>query len=122
MVAVLDVKSFSHLFDTSLVHKKDVLVGYFMPSTSFTGGVRVLPLDTAEPLHSSAKRLVIDMLHRSAQLWEVEFLKEVDVMFDSVEGKMGSHGKASFLGPLRVAFSASCVGACSEQTRRRGRG
>lgn len=110
VVAVLDVKSFSQLFDTSLVDKKDVLVGDFMPSTSFTGGVRVLTyLDTAEPLHSSAKRLVIDMLHRSARLWEVEFLKEVDVMFDSVEGKVGSHGKASFLGPLKgCLFSFLC--------------
>lgn len=93
-----------------LRNKKDVLVGHFMPSTSLTGSIRVLPyLGTAVHLHSSKKRLVIDTLHRSAQLWEAEFLKEVDVMFNSVEGKVGSHGMASFMGPLQdCLFSFLC--------------
>lgn len=53
VVAVLDVKSFSHLFDMELVEKANVLVGDFMPSVNFTGGLRVCPyLDTAETKHT----------------------------------------------------------------------
>lgn len=53
VVAVLDVKSFSHLFDMEIVDKKNVLVGDFMPSVSFTGDLRVCAyLDTSEPQHS----------------------------------------------------------------------
>lgn len=53
VVAVLDVESFSHLFDMDLVDKKNVLVGDFMPSLSFTGDMRVgIYLDTTEPKHS----------------------------------------------------------------------
>nr|GFB70026.1 fatty acid hydroperoxide lyase, chloroplastic [Tanacetum cinerariifolium] len=52
VVAVLDVKSFSHLFDMELVDKKNILVGDFMPSTKFTGDRRVCAyLDTTEPQH-----------------------------------------------------------------------
>lgn len=53
VIAVLDCKSFSHLFDMELVEKKNILIGDFMPSTSFTGDVRVCAyLDTSEPKHS----------------------------------------------------------------------
>ncbi|KAK4484352.1 hypothetical protein RD792_006929 [Penstemon davidsonii] len=55
VVAVLDVKSFSHLFDMEIVEKANVLVGDFMPSVKFTGGVRVCAyLDTSEDKHSKA--------------------------------------------------------------------
>lgn len=53
VVAVLDCKSFSHMFDMDLVEKKNVLVGDFMPSVKFTGDIRVgAYLDTSEPQHS----------------------------------------------------------------------
>ncbi|KAK7839401.1 fatty acid hydroperoxide lyase [Quercus suber] len=53
VVAVLDTKSFAHLFDMDLVDKRDVLVGDFMPSVKFTGDIRVCAyLDTSEPQHS----------------------------------------------------------------------
>lgn len=53
MIAVLDCKAFAHLFDMDLVEKKNILIGDFMPSTSFTGNMRVgVYLDTTEPLHS----------------------------------------------------------------------
>lgn len=53
VVAVLDTKSFAHLFDMELVDKRDVLVGDFMPSVKFTGDIRVCAyLDTSEPQHS----------------------------------------------------------------------
>ncbi|EYU34035.1 hypothetical protein MIMGU_mgv11b021062mg [Erythranthe guttata] len=50
VVAVLDVESFSHLFDMDIVEKANVLVGDFMPHVSFTAGLRVCAyLDTSEP-------------------------------------------------------------------------
>lgn len=53
VVAVLDVKSFSHLFDMEVVEKANVLVGDFMPSVNFTGGIRVCAyLDTSETKHT----------------------------------------------------------------------
>lgn len=53
IIALLDCKSFSHLFDMDLVDKKDVLVGDFVPSVAFTGNIRVgVYQDTSEPQHS----------------------------------------------------------------------
>ncbi|KAF3591002.1 hypothetical protein DY000_02026573 [Brassica cretica] len=53
IVAVLDVKSFSYLFDMDLVDKRDVLIGDFRPSLDFYGGIRVgVYLDTTEPKHA----------------------------------------------------------------------
>ncbi|KAL4582808.1 hypothetical protein LXL04_007368 [Taraxacum kok-saghyz] len=52
VVAVLDCKSFAHMFDMELVDKKNILVCDFMPSTKFTGDRRVCAyLDTTEPQH-----------------------------------------------------------------------
>lgn len=60
VIAVLDVKSFSYLFDMELVDKANVLVGDFMPSTSFTGDLRVCAyLDTSEPKHAQVIHLYI---------------------------------------------------------------
>lgn len=56
IVAVLDVKSFSHLFDMDLVDKRDVLIGDFRPSLEFYGGVRCgVYLDTTEPKHAKVR-------------------------------------------------------------------
>lgn len=53
VIAVLDVESFSHLFDMEIVEKRNVLVGDFMPSVKFTGDLRVCAyLDTSEPKHA----------------------------------------------------------------------
>jgi hydroperoxide lyase len=53
VVAVLDCKSFAHLFDMDLVEKKNCLVGDFMPSVKFTGDLRTCAyLDTSEPQHA----------------------------------------------------------------------
>ncbi|KAL0443995.1 UNVERIFIED_CONTAM: Fatty acid hydroperoxide lyase, chloroplastic [Sesamum latifolium] len=53
VVAVLDVKSFGHLFEMEVVEKANSLVGDFMPSVNYTGGLRVCAyLDTSEPKHS----------------------------------------------------------------------
>ncbi|KAA0040226.1 fatty acid hydroperoxide lyase [Cucumis melo var. makuwa] len=56
VIAVLDCKSFAHLFDMEIVEKKNVLVGDFMPSISFTGNMRVCAyLDTSESQHSKVR-------------------------------------------------------------------
>ena len=56
VVALLDCKSFSHLFDMELVEKKNVLVGDFMPSIAFTGNMRVgVYQDISEPQHSKVR-------------------------------------------------------------------
>jgi hydroperoxide lyase len=53
IIAVLDCKSFSHLFDMDLVDKKDILVGDFVPSVQFTGNIRVgVYQDVSEPQHA----------------------------------------------------------------------
>ncbi|XP_037491479.1 linolenate hydroperoxide lyase, chloroplastic-like [Jatropha curcas] len=55
VVAVLDCKSFSHLFDMEVVEKKNVLVGDFMPSLKFTGNIRTsVYLDPSEPEHGKS--------------------------------------------------------------------
>ncbi|KAK4398050.1 Fatty acid hydroperoxide lyase, chloroplastic [Sesamum angolense] len=56
VVAVLDVKSFGHLFEMEVVEKSNSLVGDFMPSVNYTGGLRVCAyLDTSEPKHSQVR-------------------------------------------------------------------
>ncbi|KAJ8424908.1 hypothetical protein Cgig2_007633 [Carnegiea gigantea] len=53
VIALLDCQSFSHLFDMEVVDKKNILVGDFMPSVKFTGGVRVCAyLDPTEEDHA----------------------------------------------------------------------
>lgn len=59
VIAVLDVRSFSHLFDMEVVEKANVLVGDWMPSTNYTGGFRVCAyLDTSETKHTQVILLV----------------------------------------------------------------
>lgn len=102
VIAVLDVKSFSHLFDLEIVEKKDVLVGSFVPSTRFTGDVRVgVYLDTAEPKHSEVKNLTMELLQRGSKVWQSELLSNLDKMWDMVEATVAEKGKATYLGPLQ---------------------
>ncbi|XP_077229209.1 hydroperoxide lyase 1 [Tasmannia lanceolata] len=102
VVAVLDCNSFSTLFDMTLVEKKNVLVGDFMPSVKYTGNIRVLAyLDPSEPQHSSVKSFAINILKRSSDVWVSEFVKSVNAMFDTVEKGVTSDGSSSFLVPLQ---------------------
>ncbi|KAJ9560939.1 hypothetical protein OSB04_006099 [Centaurea solstitialis] len=70
VIAVLDCKSFAHMFDMEIIEKKNILVGDFMPSTKFTGDRRVCTyLDPSEPQHTqllvymlvNKKRLCLDL-------------------------------------------------------------
>ncbi|KAL1555501.1 fatty acid hydroperoxide lyase, chloroplastic-like [Salvia divinorum] len=105
VVAVLDVKSFRHLFDTELVEKTNVLVGDFMPSVNYTGGIRVCAyLDTAEAKHGQIKSFAIDILKRSSSRWVSSMVTNLDATWDSLESQLaaaGDGGSASYILPLQ---------------------
>ncbi|RZC46182.1 hypothetical protein C5167_039126 [Papaver somniferum] len=102
MIAVLDCKAFAHLFDMDLVEKKNILIGDFMPSTSFTGNMRVgVYLDTTEPLHSQVKSFAAHILKRSSSVWVSEFISNLDIMWGTIEKEVKSNGSSSFLFPLQ---------------------
>ncbi|KAL8474280.1 hypothetical protein ACS0TY_030927 [Phlomoides rotata] len=116
VVAVLDVKSFSHLFDMELVEKANVLVGDFMPSVNFTGGIRVCAyLDTSETKHTLVKEFAIDILRRSSSTWVPSMVTSLDPMWDSIESQLSNSASASAFIPLQqflFAFlSRSLLGA-----------
>ncbi|XP_039000840.1 fatty acid hydroperoxide lyase, chloroplastic-like [Hibiscus syriacus] len=86
VIAIVDCKSFSHLFDMEIVEKKDVLVGDFMPSTEFTGDTRVCAyLDTSEPKHAQIKSFAIDILKRGSKVWVKELHVNLHKFFDAIE-------------------------------------
>ncbi|KAG9447630.1 hypothetical protein H6P81_013758 [Aristolochia fimbriata] len=102
MIAILDCKSFTYLFDMSVVEKKNVLVGDYMPSVSYTGDIRVLPyLDTEEKKHSSIKSFVMDTLKQSSKVWVSEFLRSAGTLFDAIEEDLAANGSAGILVPLQ---------------------
>ncbi|MQL90559.1 hypothetical protein Taro_023157 [Colocasia esculenta] len=109
VIAVVDCAAFRALFDLTLVEKKDVLVGDFMPSTSFTGDMRVVVyMDPSEQKHAAGKGFCLDLLKRSAGLWESEFLSSADVMLTVIERDLtaSSSGSAGFLQPLQKCLFA----------------
>ncbi|KAJ1400044.1 Cytochrome P450 [Sesbania bispinosa] len=102
VIAVLDCKSFSHLFDLDLVDKKDVLVGDFVPSVAFTGNIRVgVYQDITEPQHSKAKKFSMDILKRSSGIWVSELVSNLDKMCDNIEATLSKSTSASYLFPLQ---------------------
>lgn len=116
VIAVLDCKSFAHLFDMEIVEKKNVLVGDFMPSTSFTGNMRVCAyLDTSESQHSKIKNFVMDVLRRSSRIWIQELESNLSTMWDSIESEIAKDTKSSFRNHLQPTlfnfFSKTLAGA-----------
>ncbi|KAM7498337.1 hypothetical protein LguiA_022751 [Lonicera macranthoides] len=113
VVAVLDVKSFSHLFDMEIVEKKNVLVGDFMPSVSFTGDLRVgAYLDTSEPQHSKVKNFAMDILKRSSSIWVPTLTSELDTMWDTIDSDLTTSGSAGYLIPIQqfiFGFFTRCL-------------
>jgi hydroperoxide dehydratase len=74
VICLLDQKSFPTLFDVSKVEKKDVFLGTYMPSTSFTSGYRVLPyLDPSEDRHTKLKQWCFDLIARNGKWFIPEF-------------------------------------------------
>ncbi|CAI9294779.1 unnamed protein product [Lactuca saligna] len=101
VVAVLDCKSFAHMFDMEVVEKKDILVGDFMPSTKFTGDRRVCAyLDTAEPQHEQIKNFTMDILKRSSTIMIPTLTTLLDTMFDTIESQLPS-GPVNYLVPIQ---------------------
>nr|QNS30011.1 cytochrome P450 [Nothapodytes nimmoniana] len=97
VIVLLDGKSFQVLFDVSKVEKKDLFTGTYMPSTSLTGGYRVLSyLDPSEPKHAKIKQLIFYLLHSRKNYFIPEFHKTYTEMFDSLEKDLSSKGEASF--------------------------
>ncbi|VFQ62159.1 unnamed protein product [Cuscuta campestris] len=118
VIAVLDVKSFSHLFDPEVAEKANVLVGDFMPSVSFTGGMRVCAyLDTSEPKHAQIKNYTLDILKRSSATWVQALTSQLDVMWSAIDSDLSKSGgrSASLLLPLQKFlfsfFSLTLLGA-----------
>nr|GME14445.1 fatty acid hydroperoxide lyase [Ipomoea batatas] len=102
VIAVLDVKSFSHLFDMDLVEKANVLVGDFMPSVSFTGDMRVCAyLDTSEAKHTQVKNFSIDILKRSSATWVPTLTSKLDTMWGSIDAELAKSGSAAVFSPLQ---------------------
>ncbi|CAN6878241.1 unnamed protein product [Brassica oleracea] len=108
IVAVLDVKSFSYLFDMDLVDKRDVLIGDFRPSLDFYGGIRVgVYLDTTEPKHAKVKSFAMEILKRSSEVWLRELLSNLDTFWETVESDISKNddGASYLIGLQRCIFN-----------------
>ncbi|GAB2285254.1 hypothetical protein Dimus_019708 [Dionaea muscipula] len=116
VIAVLDCESFSHLFDMDIIEKKNILIGDFMPSLTYTGNLRVCAyLDTAEHTHAQVKSFVLDILKRSSTIWVSSWLSSLDTMWSAMDESLSTKGKASYLIPLQKSIfsflTKSIVGA-----------
>ncbi|KAJ4976361.1 hypothetical protein NE237_001467 [Protea cynaroides] len=121
VIAVLDCKSFSYLFDLDVVEKKNILIGDYMPSLSFTGNIRVsIYLDPSEPQHSQVKNFTLDILKRSSSVWIPEFISNVDVMWTTVEKDLSKNKSSSLHVPLQRCifrfFTKILAGADTENS------
>ncbi|KAK9697169.1 hypothetical protein RND81_08G019400 [Saponaria officinalis] len=116
VIAVLDCKSFAHLFDMEFVEKKDVLVGDFMPSVKFTGGMRVCAyLDPTEEHHTKIKGFAMEILKKSSGIWVSSLMSSLDTMWTTIEESLTKDSKATLLMPLQKCLfnflSKSIIGA-----------
>ncbi|KAH7660916.1 hydroperoxide dehydratase protein [Dioscorea alata] len=97
VITLLDAASFPTLFDTSLVEKRDLFTGTFMPSTSLTGGHRILSyLDPSEPLHAPLKKLLFNLLSSRRHAVIPEFRRTFSSLFQTLETTLAADGKAEF--------------------------
>ncbi|KAK8949171.1 Allene oxide synthase 2 [Platanthera zijinensis] len=98
VIAVLDAKSFPVLFNTSVIEKKDVLTGTYMPTTKLTGGRRVCAyLDPSEPTHAKVKELFFTLLASRKEAIIPSFRSAFAArLFAAVDSKLASAGRADF--------------------------
>ncbi|KAK9071168.1 hypothetical protein SSX86_009736 [Deinandra increscens subsp. villosa] len=97
VVAVLDSKSFTVLFDNSKVEKKDVLDGTYMPSLSFFGGYRVCAfLDTDESSHRALKSFFIAFLASSHAKFIPYLRTGLSELFANLESEIADKKSANF--------------------------
>ncbi|CAH1425955.1 unnamed protein product [Lactuca virosa] len=97
VVAVLDSKSFTILFDNDKVEKRDILDGTYMPSTSFFGGYRVCAfLDTTESNHHALKSFFLSFLASSHKKFIPYLRKSLAVLFENLENEISEKKSAGF--------------------------
>ncbi|XP_076923057.1 allene oxide synthase 3-like [Bidens hawaiensis] len=97
VVAVLDSKSFTILFDNNKVEKKDILDGTYMPSLSFFGGYRVCAfLDTDESEHNVLKSFFITFLANSHNKFIPYLRTGLSELFENLEHNITDEKSADF--------------------------
>jgi len=97
VVAVLDSKSFTILFDNKKVEKKNILDGTYMPSLSFFGGYRVCAfLDTTESNHHDLKSLFLSFLASSHNKFIPYLRTGLSEMFSNLENEISEKKSADF--------------------------
>ncbi|KAD6795268.1 hypothetical protein R6Q59_020844 [Mikania micrantha] len=97
VIAVLDSKSFTVLFDNSKVEKKDILDGTYMPSLSFFGGYRVCAfLDTEEHDHRVLKSFFLSFLANSHKKFVPYLRTGLSELFDNLEKEIADGKSADF--------------------------
>ncbi|GJT61973.1 allene oxide synthase 3-like protein [Tanacetum coccineum] len=97
VVAVLDSKSFTILFDNSKVEKKDILDGTYMPNLNFFGGYRPCAfLDTAETDHHALKSLFLSFLASSHKKFIPYLRTSLAEMFEIMENEIASDKTSDF--------------------------
>nr|XP_027061608.1 fatty acid hydroperoxide lyase, chloroplastic-like [Coffea arabica] len=120
VIAVLDVKSFSHLFDMEIVEKANVLVGDWMPSTKYTGDMRVCAyLDTSEAKHTQLKKFSMDILKRSSAIWVKTMVSKLDTMWATIESDISKSGSSNIIPPLQqflFNFLTICITGADPST------
>ncbi|KAM7495222.1 hypothetical protein LguiB_029831 [Lonicera macranthoides] len=102
VIALLDCKSYSYLFETDLVDKAESLLGEYRPNVNFAGGVRVCPyLDTSEPQHAKVKSFILDILKQGSANWSQSLTSKLDTMWDTLESEVSTSGSAQYRVPLQ---------------------
>ncbi|OMO92178.1 Cytochrome P450 [Corchorus olitorius] len=97
VICLLDAVSFTVLFDTSKVEKRDVLDGTYLPSLDYTGGHRVCAyLDPSEQKHSSLKYLFMTTLATRHNKFIPLFQTCLSQLFNDLESEISTKKKASF--------------------------
>ncbi|KAI7756247.1 hypothetical protein M8C21_009195 [Ambrosia artemisiifolia] len=97
VVAVLDSKSFTILFDNSKVEKKNILDGTYMPSLSFFGGYRVCAfLDTDESNHHTLKSFFLTFLANSHKKFIPYMRTGLTEMFENIETEITDKKSSDF--------------------------
>ncbi|KVI02021.1 allene oxide synthase, chloroplastic-like [Cynara cardunculus var. scolymus] len=97
VVAVLDSKSFTVLFDNTKVEKKNILDGTYMPSTAFFSGYRVCAfLDTAESNHHALKSFFLSFLASSHMKFIPYLRTSLSELFVNLENDISDKKSADF--------------------------
>lgn len=97
VIALLDAKCFPALFDMDKVEKKDLFTGTYMPSTSLTGGYRVLSyLDPSEAKHTKLKNLIFYLISHRREHILPEFHNVYGQLLEDLEKEIAKNGKADF--------------------------